>query len=188
MENVECRHDEPINCAASEVYLTLHCQTNKIEDARCRREHMATHRIRTLWRTAVRNKIKQMERAPWQTTIQAHFQKHTKSPQQHRCHESAVRSFQRQHKLTRLRLLGWDTTVGITESTVADDAHDNEYFHSHSHRLERCPLLLFRTVGTRTVAGRMGNGNYRSIIVERRCAAVVIGTAVAWLRGQRQHR
>ena len=116
------------------------------------------------------------------------FKKHTKSPQQHRCHESAVRSFQRQHKLTRLRLLGWDTTVGITESTVADDAHDNEYFHSHSHRLERCPLLLFRTVGTRTVAGRMGNGNYRSIIVERRCAAVVIGTAVAWLRGQRQHR
>ena len=32
--------------------------TKKIEDACRRREHMATHRIQTLWRTTVRNRIK----------------------------------------------------------------------------------------------------------------------------------
>ena len=36
VDNVESRNDEPINCVASELYSTLHCQTNiHEEDRRC---------------------------------------------------------------------------------------------------------------------------------------------------------
>ena len=36
VDNVESRNEEPINCVASELYSTLHCQTNiHEEDRRC---------------------------------------------------------------------------------------------------------------------------------------------------------